>query len=43
MLECRPLVVFDDAHSLHPDQFRFLRLWLARRELKVSRWILTRP
>ena len=40
--EYRPLVVFDDAHSLHPEQLSYLRHWLARRELKVSRWILTR-
>ena len=40
--EYRPLIVFDDAHSLHPDQLSYLRHWLARRELKVSRWILTR-
>ena len=38
----RPLVIFDDAHSLHPTQFTALRHWLSRRELKVSRWILTR-
>ncbi len=38
----RPFVVFDDAHRLHPEQFAALRRWLARRELKVSRWILTR-
>ena len=38
----RPLVVFDDAHSLHPEQFSYLRRWLARRELRVARWILTR-
>lgn len=40
--EYRPLVVFDDAHSLHHEQFSYLRHWLARRELEVSRWILTR-
>ena len=40
--EYRPLIVFDDAHSLHPEQLNYLRRWLARRELKVSRWILTR-
>ena len=40
--EYRPLIVFDDAHSLHPDQLHYLRRWLARRELKVARWILTR-
>ena len=38
----RPLIIFDDAHSLHPDQFKELQRWLSQRELKVSRWILTR-
>lgn len=38
----RPLVVFDDAHSLHQTQFEYLKRWLSRRELKVGRWILTR-
>jgi hypothetical protein len=38
----RPLVIFDDAHSLHPTQLAALRRWLSRRELKVARWILTR-
>lgn len=38
----RPLVIFDDAHSLHPCQFAALRRWLVKRELKVSRWVLTR-
>ena len=38
----RPFVIFDDAHHLHPDQFTKLWHWLARRELKVSRWVLTR-
>jgi hypothetical protein len=41
-LVLRPLVIFDDAHSLHPGQLAALRRWLARRELKVARWILTR-
>lgn len=41
-LTLRPLVIFDDAHSLHPTQLFALRRWLARRELKVARWILTR-
>lgn len=41
-LTLRPLVIFDDAHSLHPAQLAALQRWLARRELKVSRWILTR-
>jgi len=41
-LTLRPLIIFDDAHSLHPTQLLALRRWLARRELKVARWILTR-
>ncbi|MCW0191772.1 MAG: hypothetical protein OJJ55_10775 [Rhodococcus sp.] len=41
-LRLRPLVIFDDAHSLHPTQLNALRRWLARRELKVARWVLTR-
>ena len=40
--EIRPLAIFDDAHSLHPKQLTALRLWLARRETKISRWVLTR-
>jgi hypothetical protein len=40
--ELRPLVIFDDAHSLHPTQLIALQRWLSRRELRVSRWILTR-
>ncbi|WP_342110486.1 hypothetical protein [Methylobacterium sp. SI9] len=42
VLELRPLVIFDDAHSLHPTQLAALRRWLTRRELKVARWVLTR-
>ena len=42
VLLLRPLVIFDDAHSLHPIQFTAFRCWLSRRELKVSRWVLTR-
>lgn len=42
VLRLRPLVIFDDAHSLHPTQLNALRRWLARRELKVARWVLTR-
>ena len=38
----RPLVILDDAHSLQADQFELLRRWLARRELKVARWVITR-
>lgn len=42
VLSLQPLVIFDDAHYLHPYQFTALQRWLARRELKVARWILTR-
>jgi len=38
----RPLIILDDAHSLQPDQFDLLRRRLARRELKVARWVITR-
>jgi PHD/YefM family antitoxin component YafN of YafNO toxin-antitoxin module len=41
-IEIRPLVAFDDAHALHPTQFRNLSRWLVRRELRVARWVLTR-
>ena len=36
-LEIRPLAIFDDAHTLHPTQFRNLTRWLIKRELRVSR------
>lgn len=38
----RPLVILDDAHVLHPTQLKRLRVWLVRREVRVSRWILSR-
>ena len=41
-LAIRPLAVLDDAHTLHPTQFRNLTRWLIKRELRVSRWVLTR-
>jgi hypothetical protein len=37
-----PVVILDDAHTLHPQQFRALQHWLLRRELRVARWVLTR-
>ena len=37
-----PLVMLDDAHCLHPTQFEAIRHWLARRELRIARWVLTR-
>lgn len=41
-LRVRPLIILDDAHSLQTEQFDLLRRWLARRELKVARWVITR-
>ncbi|PWU11227.1 MAG: hypothetical protein C5B51_03010 [Terriglobia bacterium] len=40
--EYQPLVILDDAHSLHPQQVSELLRWLARREQKASRWVLMR-
>lgn len=41
-IHLRPLVIFDDAHNLHPAQLVALRRWLSRRELRVARWVLMR-
>lgn len=38
----QPLVMLDDAHLLHDSQLAAARDFLARRELKVARWVLTR-
>lgn len=38
----KPLVICDDAHVLHPKQFDGVVRWLARREISVARWVLTR-
>ena len=37
-----PLLICDDANTLHPLQLAYLQRWLIRRELKVGRWLLTR-
>ncbi len=37
-----PLAIFDDAHVLHPEQFRALERLLIRRELRIARWIIAR-
>ena len=41
-LTLRPLAILDDAHVLHPEQFRALERWLLRRELRVARWLISR-
>ena len=38
----RPLAILDDAHVLHPSQFQGLQRWLARRELRIARWMIAR-
>jgi hypothetical protein len=38
----RPLVILDDAHFLHPEQYALLKRWLAARELRLARWMLAR-
>jgi hypothetical protein len=41
-IEVQPLAIFDDAHLLHPAQFRALEKFLLRRELRVARWMIAR-
>ena len=38
----RPMVMLDDAHILHPDQLLNLVNWLAKREMRIARWIFMR-
>ena len=38
----KPLIILDDAHTLHPDQFERTKRWLALREVRVARWLITR-
>lgn len=40
--EYLPLVVLDDAHSLHHTQLSRMLTWLARRELRAGRWVFMR-
>lgn len=37
-----PLVMLDDVHDLHPDQFQQMFAALARREIKFGRWMMMR-
>jgi hypothetical protein len=41
-IRVKPLLICDDANNLHPNQLAALVRWLARRELLIARWILTR-
>ena len=37
-----PLVMLDDVHTFHPDQFEQMFRALARREIKFGRWMMMR-
>jgi hypothetical protein len=41
-LRLRPMVILDDAHTLHPAQFEALFRTLARREIRFARWMMMR-
>jgi hypothetical protein len=38
----QPAVFLDDAHTLHPKQFKLARQWLLRREIPIARWMISR-
>lgn len=38
----RPLVILDDVHSLHPEQYAALFRALAKREIRFGRWLMMR-
>jgi hypothetical protein len=41
-LVLKPLIILDDAHTLAPRQFALMFRDLARREIRVARWIMMR-
>lgn len=41
-IHLRPLVILDDAHSLHPEQYAALFRSLAKREIRMGRWMMMR-
>lgn len=41
-LRLRPMVILDDVHTLHPEQFESLFRTLARREIRFARWMMMR-
>jgi hypothetical protein len=41
-IRVKPLIILDDAHTLHPEQFSALFRSLARREIKIGRWFMMR-
>nr|WP_245457299.1 hypothetical protein [Rhizobium leguminosarum] len=38
----KPLIILDDVHTLHPEQLDGLFRALARREIKIGRWLMMR-
>lgn len=40
-LSLQPLVILDDANKLYREQFAGLQTWLARREPRVARWVMS--
>lgn len=41
-IRLRPLVILDDVHSLHPEQYSALFRAMAKREIRVGRWLMMR-
>ncbi len=41
-IRMRPLIILDDVHTLHPVQLQQIFTSLARREVKVGRWLMMR-
>lgn len=41
-IRLRPLVILDDVHSLHPEQYAALFRSLAKREIRIGRWMMMR-
>ncbi|WP_236736261.1 hypothetical protein [Agrobacterium tumefaciens] len=41
-IRLRPLVILDDVHSLHPEQYAALFRSLAKREIRIGRWVMMR-
>jgi hypothetical protein len=41
-IKLKPLIILDDAHELHQQQFNDVNDWLRGRELRVARWLMTR-
>lgn len=38
----KPMILVDDAHELHSQQFSVLTDWLINRDIRAARWVMTR-